>query len=1505
MSLSFHCLAWLRPRNTFLTFLHFTLFTFSFVVSASSAITVPIRLPASPGYQGKSVACPARCAASGPNPANWTLYHNLDQFASCKESLFYSFSFVDPVDDSNNLHRIYTCTSFGPDWANMPTNTSSLVLQSKGVPAPVNGTYQIGSWPSAQGSPVSSSLATLTKQFRQYLSNGFGAGDRPTILFASYGSTSVGLYVGQGLQNQGIGNIALAYLEGFMTKPNASLSASVAMQFCQPGQTSHHVFGMMATGNGTFAAIQDALASWSRAECLTFPSVQNVTGTVPLVTPLFPSSANSTSTYGNATSVRGRAFTPRTTCSTVQVVSGDSCSTLAQKCGITPAQFTKYNPASNECSTLTPGEHVCCSAGTLPDFTPKPQSDGTCATYTVQPDDSCSKIAATYSITVDDINNFNQDTWAWNGCKHLYPHNIICISTGNPPMPASVSNAICGPQVPGTPTPPSGTNISLLNECPLNACCDVWGQCGTTAGFCTNTGTGAPGTAAPGTNGCISNCGTEIVRSSPPATYRSIGFYEGFNLQRPCLYQDISQLDISAYTHIYFSFGVLSPSYVVQIPNITATYEFDQFKKIQGAKRILSIGGWAFSTDPSTYMIFREGVTAANRLTMATNIANFIKDNDLDGVNIDWEYPGAPDIPGIPAASTDDGENYLAFLVVLRNLLGDKKEITIAAPSSYWYLKGFPIKKMAPILDYIIYMTYDLHGQWDSNNQWSQLGCPTGNCLRSDVNLTETIGSLVMITKAGVPSNQVVVGVTSYGRSFAMAEAGCYGPQCQFLGSADDSQAAPGPCTQTAGYIANAEIEAILANSSRVTKSYIDATSDTNILVYDDTQWVGWMSDGVKSTRKSLYKRLAMGGTTDWATDLQKYNPPPFIAKSWSSLIDDVVLNKDPYEEGNRTGNWTSLTCSDPAIQDALWMPCAQRWAQLDASNAWSDAINVWKNIDKPRMKPYEKDFSMSIMNTFHANELVNCGLIARNGNCYKVEPCGWFQGFGQSNGGSGPAAMVIYESLAVINTAYSRLDSAISKVAGTYIDSQLQDFEDTFAPVPPTPSDTWLEILLNLLGLGITVVTAPYFEGVFTSLPALSGALGDAGANTVADITSATVAYGVSIASDSLSKGPDKWTAKSQDSFTATLGSVVYGWSATAQDQLWNLFNGSDSSISLLGTLIANGNLIEGGGDSPSMDYKTDDETTAQIEGYINKAFFGFAIPSVWAVSGTAAFVIDSGYDCSAQNPLTEYMTASTQESTYVCYNDKLYYLVHPHGKWQGCPDEDSVKTDCVDCGPTSTCSDQTYFTAPPGLSSLGSGSWGNITLSDLVIGSVRTYVANGNANGGPVANPLDKDTLKDLSNQDITTPGYIRLPVCSPQVAWASWSTPSQSNSSAPNYPCNPLQGVTKCSGYTYQDETSSASPKVSDCQTIVKNIQGTGGEWTTGIGHQRDIAKFGSCHFGVQNVGVTGDVTYHTGSQDIVTIINEAISKYASNGLVGAKGYMECGGDAGSQKVEWGLY
>lgn len=72
--------------------------------------------------------------------------------------------------------------------------------------------------------------------------------------------------------------------------------------------------------------------------------------------------------------------------------------------------------------------------------------------------------------------------------------------------------------------------------------------------------------------------------------------------------------------------------------------------------------------------------------------------------------PQAPDIPGIPPDDPDSGDNYLAFLVILKNLLPGKS-VSIAAASSYYYLKNFPIEKISKVVDYIVYMTYDLHGQ--------------------------------------------------------------------------------------------------------------------------------------------------------------------------------------------------------------------------------------------------------------------------------------------------------------------------------------------------------------------------------------------------------------------------------------------------------------------------------------------------------------------------------------------------------------------------------------------------------------------------------------------------------------------------------------------------------------------------------------------------------------------------------------------------------------------------
>jgi GH18 family chitinase len=138
----------------------------------------------------------------------------------------------------------------------------------------------------------------------------------------------------------------------------------------------------------------------------------------------------------------------------------------------------------------------------------------------------------------------------------------------------------------------------------------------------------------------------------------------------------------SSLTHLHFAFAALTDDWQITFADNLTQFEFSSFLHVNGPQRVLSFGGWSFSTDPDTYNIFRTGVASeANQVAMATNIANFILQYDIEGVDFDWEYPGAPDIPGIPADDPDDGQNYLAFLKTLRGLL-PTKSISIAAPSS-------------------------------------------------------------------------------------------------------------------------------------------------------------------------------------------------------------------------------------------------------------------------------------------------------------------------------------------------------------------------------------------------------------------------------------------------------------------------------------------------------------------------------------------------------------------------------------------------------------------------------------------------------------------------------------------------------------------------------------------------------------------------------------------------------------------------------------------------------
>lgn len=661
------------------------------------------------------------------------------------------------------------------------------------------------------------------------------------------------------------------------------------MQACNATDKTAQTVGLFAVGAvKELGQSQKALQAWANGKCVDIQGKSTETTNLGVLVP--PKSQKRDIELRSRFQGVDHLLTPRADCKAIQVQSGDSCASLAKRCGVTSANFNKYNPKTNFCSTLAVNQWVCCSAGTLPDKSPKPQKDGTCYIYAIKAGDSCFTLASSYSITADLIRLYNKNTYGWAGCYRLEIGQRICLSKGKGPMPKAVTGAVCGPQKPGTSKPATaktGWDLVGLNPCPLKACCSGFGFCGITGEFCTNTTAvgGAPGTYAAGTAGCISNCGNKIAgNSKKPATFLNVGYFQAYNAQRPCLNMDVTNLTSvkTAYTHMHFSFAGLTPGFRVSMTTTVRT-QFDKFVAMKGTwKKVVSFGGWADSTDAATFQVYRDAMKAANRETFANNVMTFLKKYNIDGVDFDWEYPGATTTAGASSDSSSDADNYLQFLTLMRKKIGTSgKTMSVALPAAYWYLQPFAVDKMAPLVDYLVYMTYDLHGQWDYGNQYASPGCPSGNCLRSHVNKTETHDALSMITKAGVSPLKVVVGISSYGRSFRMADPKCTGPTCKFTGSFSTSNAEPGICTGYAGYLANAEITKIIADAkagkTNVTaKTWYDSVSDSDIMTWStqglgNVNWVAYMSDATKKKRTDYIKSLNFAGTIDWAIDLQSW----------------------------------------------------------------------------------------------------------------------------------------------------------------------------------------------------------------------------------------------------------------------------------------------------------------------------------------------------------------------------------------------------------------------------------------------------------------------------------------------------------------------------------------------------------------------------------------------------------------------------------------------------------
>lgn len=170
---------------------------------------------------------------------------------------------------------------------------------------------------------------------------------------------------------------------------------------------------------------------------------------------------------------------------------------------------------------------------------------------------------------------------------------------------------------------------------------------------------------------------------------------------------------------------------------------------------IAAIGGWAGDGFSDA------ALTPASRYDFARKAKKLVNDYNLDGIDIDWEYPGSS-ASGIKSRP-EDKENFTLLLTALRDVLGPDRWISVAGTGDNDYLRrSAEIDKIAPIITHFNLMSYDFTaGETGSNAQKHQANLFDSNLSLPGYSVDSMINNL---TNAGMPSEKILLGVPFYGR---------------------------------------------------------------------------------------------------------------------------------------------------------------------------------------------------------------------------------------------------------------------------------------------------------------------------------------------------------------------------------------------------------------------------------------------------------------------------------------------------------------------------------------------------------------------------------------------------------------------------------------------------------------------------------------------------------------------------------------------------------------------
>ncbi|MGI8951428.1 MAG: glycoside hydrolase family 18 protein [Chitinophagaceae bacterium] len=227
-------------------------------------------------------------------------------------------------------------------------------------------------------------------------------------------------------------------------------------------------------------------------------------------------------------------------------------------------------------------------------------------------------------------------------------------------------------------------------------------------------------------------------------------------------------LDVQRLSHINYAFIDIKANRAWLHNERTDTINLRKLSELKikkpDLKILISIGGWGWSKNFSDAVL--SDTSAEN---FAASAVAIVAKYNLDGIDIDWEYPGMQGDNNV--YRPEDKEHYTLLFKDLRKNFDSLKKIThkkyfvtTAVGGSQQYIAHTEMDKVQQYTDYINVMSYDYVSNTDSiSGHHTNLYVSSKNTLQYSADR-----SVRAFIAAGVPANKIVLGVAFYGKGWQM-----------------------------------------------------------------------------------------------------------------------------------------------------------------------------------------------------------------------------------------------------------------------------------------------------------------------------------------------------------------------------------------------------------------------------------------------------------------------------------------------------------------------------------------------------------------------------------------------------------------------------------------------------------------------------------------------------------------------------------------------------------------